>query len=92
MMSLPPDCELGDLLTIEEIEAGNLYDDDGRVPHVPFGFNNGAWIAFKLQAQPGDKFHPFASSPESWSKLRGRAGYVLMRGDEMVDIFVTILN
>jgi hypothetical protein len=33
--------------TIEEIEATHTYPNDGRVPHVPFGFGNAEWLSFK---------------------------------------------
>jgi hypothetical protein len=78
--------------TIEEIEAANLYPDDGRVPHVPFGFTNDKWVAFKAKMQPGDKIVDFSTSDESWEHLAGRAGYAIMRGDEVIEEFVAIMN
>lgn len=91
-MELPADWKLGEELTIEQIEVANLYEDDGRVPHVPFGFGNPDWLGFKAQVQPGNKLHLFESSPKSWRNLAGRAGYLLLRGNEVVDTFVTIMN
>jgi hypothetical protein len=78
--------------TIAEIEAANTYPDDGRVPHVPFGFQNAKWLAFKAKMQPGDKIVDFATAPDSWQHLAGRAGYVLVRHGKPVDTFVTMMN
>ncbi len=88
----PEDWEVGPVLTTAEIEAENLREDDGRVPHVPFGFGHDKWIAFKEKAQPGDTFHYFCSSARSWQNLAGRSGYVFVRGDRAVDTFVTVMN
>lgn len=78
--------------TIEEIEEAHYYPDDGRVPHVPFGFNNDQWVNFKRKLQPGDKIYDFCSSAHSWQNLAGRMGYVLVRNGEVVDFFVTLMN
>jgi hypothetical protein len=79
-------------ITLEQIEAENLHEDDGRVPHVPFGFGNDQWLRLKEQIQPGDVFYFFSSPKEAWRNLAGRAGYMLVRGDEIVDTLVTIMN
>jgi hypothetical protein len=78
--------------TIEEIEKMKTPPEDGRVPHVPFGFQNQKWLEFKSQIQPGDKIHDFSSSEESWENLAGRAGYILVREGRVIDTFVTIMN
>ena len=78
--------------TIEELEAAHLSTDDGRVPHVPFGFLNDAWNQFKSQILPGDKIFDFTTSPESWKKLAGRQGYVLVRDGVVIATFVTLMN
>ncbi len=88
----PPDWTIGPARSPEEIEAANLYEDDGRVPHVPFGFGHAKWVAFKSQAQPGDTFHEFSSSADSWRNLAGRAGFVLVRGGEAIATFGTMMN
>lgn len=88
----PADWEVGPAESLAEIEARNLPRDDGRVPHVPFGFNHAKWIAFREKAQPGDTFHPFCSSAESWRHMAGRSGYVLVRGDQAIDHFITMMN
>ena len=78
--------------TLEKIETVNLYPDDGRVPHVPFGLRNADWLRFKSKTQPGDTLYFYSTSPESWEHLAGRAGYVLVRGGEVVDTFNTMMN
>ena len=59
---------------------------------MPFGSADANWIKFKSGIQPGDKIYDFASSPESWASLAGRAGYVLVRNGKPVDTFVTLMN
>jgi hypothetical protein len=78
--------------TIEEIEATHTYPNDGRVPHVPFGFGNAEWLSFKSKIRPGDKILDFSSSAHSWQNLAGRAGYILVRGGKVIDTLVTIMN
>jgi hypothetical protein len=82
----------GEPLTIEEIEAANLSPNDGRVPHVPFGFESARWEQFKAQMQPGDLIYAFESAPETWSALAGRAGYVLVREGKPIAQIVTLMN
>jgi hypothetical protein len=90
--NFPPDWEIGPARPVAEIEAENVYEDDGRVPPMPFGSKQNRWLVFKAQARPGDTFHNFTSSPASWEHLAGRAGYVLVRDSQMVDTFITVMN
>ncbi len=78
--------------TVEELEKLHMYPDDGRVPHVPFGFNHQAWLRFKSQIKPGDKIFAFESSQESWEHLAGRAGYELVRDEEVIASIITRMN
>jgi hypothetical protein len=78
--------------TVERIETDNLYPDDGRVPHVPFGFNHQRWADFKARMQPDDELYFFNSPAESWRNLAGRTGYVLVRDGEVADELVTMMN
>jgi hypothetical protein len=80
------------LKTIEEVENENMHPDDGRVPHVPFGFVSQKWIEFKSQMQAGDKIYYYSSSPESWKNLAGREGYALFRGEQLIDEFLVMMN
>jgi hypothetical protein len=78
----------GEPLTIEEIEAANPYPDDGRIPHVPFGFGSVRWEQFqgadatrrldlRLRKRPGNM---------------ERAGYVLVREGKPIGQIVTLMN
>jgi len=69
-----------------------MYPDDGRIPHVPFGFNHRRWLEFKAQILPGDKIVAFESSPESWEHLAGSAGYILVRDGKVVAQIITLMN
>ena len=82
----------GEPLTVGTIEAANTYPDDGRVPHVPFGFANDEWQRFKAAMLPGDRIYAFSSAPDSWKALAGRAGYVLVRNGKPVAQMVTLMN
>jgi hypothetical protein len=77
---------------VEKVEADNLYPDDGRVPHVPFGFSHDKWLQFRRQMQPGDELYYYETSAESWRNLAGRSGYILVRDGEVIDNFGTMMN
>ena len=79
-------------VTLEEIEENNLYPDDGRVPHVPFGFAHAKWVQWKAQIREGDELYYFSSSAEAWRNLAGREGYALIREGQVVDTMVTLMN
>ncbi len=81
-------------LTIEQIEQESLekireYPD---VPQVPFGYENDKWNKLKSQYKEGDEFYFFGSDPISWAYLRGRAGYVLIRDNEVIGSIVTLIS
>ncbi len=78
--------------SLEKVEADNLRPDDGRVPHVPFGFIHDKWLKFKSQMQPGDELYFYNTSEESWQNHAGRMGYVLVRAGEFIDTFDTMMN
>ena len=82
----------GEPLAVEAIEAANLPSDNGRVPHVPFGFANEQWRRFKAAMQPGDRIYAFSSAPASWTARAGRAGYVLVRDSRPVAQMITLMN
>ena len=79
-------------LPIEEIERKHTYPEDGRIPHVPFGFANASWVEFKSQIEPGDKIYSFESSPESWRILAGREGYILVRNEKVIATMITRMS
>jgi len=85
-------------ITVEEAERENppLLDDDrtGRFPHIrkPFGFLSEKWEALKAQIQPGDELWEYESPAESWQRLAGRAGIVLLRRGVPVAEILTRMN
>jgi hypothetical protein len=73
---------------LDAVAAENTHRDDGRVPHVPFGFINDSWLKFREIAQPGDILEKFKSGRSSWICLAGREGYRLIRdGVEIAAIY-----
>jgi hypothetical protein len=40
----------------------------------------------------GDELYFYRTDPQSWSELRGQQGYVAIRGNEVIDTLVTLVN
>ena len=76
----------------DKVERKHLHEDDGRVPHVPFGFNNANWVKFKAQRTDSTELRSFSSSTEDWEKGMGSEGYVLIANEKIVACIVTIMN
>ncbi len=92
-----PKAWLDKKVSIEEAEALHPGVHDERVQRMPdiakpFGFLNGAWEALKAAMQPGDELWTFASPPESWQNLAGRAGVAVVRDGNPIKIIVTRMN
>jgi hypothetical protein len=83
---------IGGPLTIEQVERENTSEEDGRVPHVPFGFVNSIWEEFKSKIRRGDKLRAYCSPQETWDCLAGRAGVAIVRDGEVVEIINTLVN
>jgi hypothetical protein len=87
-------------LSIERIEEESLrsvlvsFSENVRrdIPQIPFGFNNGAWLRFKMRLCGTDKIYYFMSEKASWAVLCGRAGYALIREGQVVDVIITSGN
>lgn len=75
---------LGGKASVEQIEAVQLQgcSDRYRVE----------WRSFISQMQPGDQLRCFSSPEKLWRLMAGRAGYAIVRQDEVVDSFVVILS
>lgn len=58
------------------------------VPHKPFGFRNEKWLAFKNKFQHGDCLIHFTTPDEAWKRLAGLEGYAIIRGNEVIGVFV----
>jgi len=95
--------ELIERKTIAELQAENtrrpdqISESDRTGPRAemmrkPFAFLNAEWEALKARMQPGDELWTFASSPESWRDLAGRAGIALVRDGQIVERLVTMMN
>jgi len=95
--------ELIERKTVAELEAENtlrpdqLSQSDQTGPRAammlkPFAFLNDKWEALKARMQPGDELWTFASSPQSWRDLAGRAGIALVRNGQIVERLVTMMN
>ncbi len=88
------DITTSEISAISDIEKSALvrvaeYPD---VPQRPFGYRNKDWLVFKQQYLSGDCLIHFITGEDSWKKLSGLEGYAIIRGDEVVDIFLLKVN
>lgn len=81
-----------DVLDWDEVELENLHPSDGRVPHVPFGFNNAEWKKLKELRSENTELRSFSSSSEDWEKCMGSEGYLVIEGDTILANIVTRMN
>jgi|APLak6261691555_1056199.scaffolds.fasta_scaffold12337_1 hypothetical protein len=80
-------------VTVDAAEKLHAVQVDELGPNpVPFGFQNGAWRSFIANMRPGDEIWEFSSPAEDWENLAGRGGYAMVRGGEIVQHIVTIMN
>ena len=77
---------------IETVESENMVERDNWPEPLAFGFMNDKWINLKNTAQENDELWYYSSSKESWQRLAGRAGYVLIRGDIVVASIQTTMS
>jgi len=59
---------------------------------IPFGHLNNDWLRMKNAIEDGDELWYFSTSKESWEQHCGHSGYVLLRGDIVVDSILTEMN
>ena len=90
---------LKEKLTIEQIEARELYQDPLRVtPNLPFGHLNAAWEEFKLQLKSDDELWSFEIPKNQQMGLHAlpsnaaMAGYALIRNKKIAGEFVCEAN
>jgi hypothetical protein len=50
------------------------------------------WKPFVALMLPGDELWRFRSPAQTWANLAGRAGYAIVRDDEIVHSLITLLN
>ena len=81
-------------ITREQAEAENTFEDPRLPgsPAIPFGFQNPEWRRIVMMMQDGDELWTFCSDVESWQMLCGRAGISLVRGGEIIESIVTMMN
>jgi hypothetical protein len=72
--------------TVAEWESEFMLDG------IPFGFCHREWESLKCMMQPGDEVWFFSSDAGDWERMMGWEGMALVRGDEVVDFFLTALN
>jgi hypothetical protein len=92
-----PKAWLQSTTSVAEAEAANPGITDDRIEKYPdaakpFGFKHGEWEALKAQMQPGDALWTFASPPESWEHLAGRAGIALVRDGNTIAVLLGAMN
>jgi hypothetical protein len=88
---------LDEEITVEEAERRHPGITDERVarhPELgrPFGGLSPQWEQLKAQMQPGDQLWTFASKPDSWRHLAGRAGVALIRDGAAIAVITTLMN
>ena len=85
------DVNLSAPVSISEIERLEIVEieDDGVESALPFGRLHSEWREILGMHRPGDCLVPFQTSEESWESLAGRAGYFLVRGDEIIAVIYT---
>lgn len=50
------------------------------------------WLAFKTQILPNDTVYFVDTGEESWTRLMGRAGYIIIREGKGVAFYCTMMN
>jgi hypothetical protein len=93
---LPFAVEVRGPMTIEEVEKKYIekLSNSSRkdIPKLQLGFVNGRWDEFKDKYQDDSEIYYFISEKNSWRVLYGRAGYVLIESENIIDIIVTSAN
>jgi hypothetical protein len=84
-------------ISVAEAEAAYPGVKDDRVVRSPeaakpFGFRHRQWEELKAALIPGDEIWTFASPPESWTDLAGRAGVALVRNGVPIKVVTTAMN
>ncbi|MCU7843408.1 MAG: hypothetical protein KZQ93_06175 [Candidatus Thiodiazotropha sp. (ex Monitilora ramsayi)] len=80
---------------IEDIENEHyeiVKKSNTSCPKLPFGCRQEDWEKFKSMVRENDEVVHFSSPPEHWAALYGRAGYAIIRGDKVVDVFIILVN
>jgi hypothetical protein len=73
---------------VEERELNQAPVEDSSAS-LALGLLTADWELFKDKMHPGDCIFAFKTGATSWQALRGRKGYILVRGGKLIDAFVT---
>ena len=76
----------------ENEKARILGHRTGPIPEKPGGFMHEEWAKFRANFQKGDEFWIFSSPKDTWNQLAGRAGFAIVRNEEVVDVFVSVMS
>ena len=72
-------------LTVREVRK-ELTEADRKLGEVP------GWRELKPKLKQGDKLCFYKTDLRSWGELRGREGYVAIRGNEVIGRLLTFMN
>lgn len=72
-------------LTVREVQK-ELAEAGRRPAEVP------GWREIKAKFRRGDEIYFYKTDRQSWAELRGREGYVAIRGIKIVDFALTRMN
>lgn len=76
-------------LSIQEIEKKELkWTSTEKKVQLPFGNRHEYWLRFIENFSKGDCIFYFKSGEESWKGLYGREGYVIVRNNVPVEVFL----
>jgi len=78
--------------SVDELEHQNITRNDNRISEVPFGFANEGWEAFKEDLKPGCEIRDFNYPQDWWDRGLGCEGYIALKGEFMLAMFVTKMN
>ena len=77
-------------VTPAQAEAEHLITDEALGPDpVPFGYMHSVWLQLLAQMQPGDELWEYRTPPETWGRMCGSAGLVLLRRGKVVAHLLT---
>lgn len=80
-------------ITREQAEAQNMVEVPRPGPSaIPFGFQNAEWRKIVMMMEEGDELWTFCSGSKTWQMLCGREGISLVRGGEIIENIVTMMN
>ncbi|MCX5643232.1 MAG: hypothetical protein NTZ17_00885 [Phycisphaerae bacterium] len=80
-------------LTVKEVQK-ELTQDAERASSRGLRIIPGGpeWKELKAKLERGDQLYFYKTDRQSWGELRGREGYVAIRGNEVIDDFLTLMN